>query len=41
MVTFVLTSGEHGVTEMDDWIADYNGYSGFKDLLTFLMMLGS
>ena len=32
MVTFVLTSGEHGVTEMNDWVADYNGYSGFKDV---------
>lgn len=28
----MLTSGEHGVTEMNDWIADYNDYSGFKDV---------
>lgn len=36
MVTFVLTSGEHGVTEMNDWIADYNDYSGFKDVADVL-----
>ena len=36
MVTFVLTSGEHGVTEMNDWVADYNGYSGFKDVADVL-----
>ena len=36
MVTFVLTSGEHGVTEMNDWIADYNDYSGFNDVVDVL-----
>ena len=36
MVTFVLTSGEHGVTEMNDWIADYREYSGFKDVADVL-----
>ena len=36
MVTFVLTSGEHGVTEMNDWISDYKEYSGFKDVANVL-----
>lgn len=36
MVTFLLTSGEYGVTEMNDWIADYKEYSGFKDVADVL-----
>ena len=40
MVTFVLTSGEHGVTDMNDWIADYREYSCFKDVVDVLEDVG-
>ena len=32
----MLTSEEHGVTDMNDWIADYKEYSKFKDVADVL-----